>query len=36
MPAVKKTFNPLGDDIVEIDTRNENLKNKLGSYEKNG
>ena len=35
MPAIKKVFNSLGDVIVEFSTRNETLKNKLGSYDEN-
>ena len=33
MPAIKKTFNLLGDDIVELSTENDVLKNKIGSYD---
>ena len=33
MPAIKKAFNLMGDDIVEIHTKNESLKNKVGSYD---
>ena len=33
MPAIKKAFNPLGDDIVELHTENESLKDKIGSYD---
>ena len=33
MPAFKKTFNLLGDDIVELHSENESLKNKIGSYD---
>ena len=33
MPAIKKTFNLMGDDIVELSTENEALKNKIGSYD---
>ena len=33
MPAIKKSFNLLGDDIVELHTENENLKNKIGCYD---
>ena len=36
VPAIKKAFNLMGDDIVEIHTENESLKNKTGSYDKNG
>ena len=33
MPAIKKAFNLLGDDIVELSTENDGLKNKVGSYD---
>ena len=33
MPAVKKAFNLMGDDIVEIIVENETLKNQIGEYE---
>ena len=33
MPAFKKAFNLMGDDIVELSTENETLKNKIGSYD---
>ena len=33
MPAIKKAFNLLGDDIVELSTKNDSLKNEIGSYE---
>ena len=33
MPAIKKTFNLLCDDIVELSTENDALKNKIGSYD---
>ena len=33
MPAIKKTFNLLGDDLVELSTENDALKNKIGSYD---
>ena len=33
MPAIKKAFNLLGDDIVELSTENGALKNKKGSYD---
>ena len=32
MPAIKKTFNLLGDVIIKLSTENDALKNKLGSY----
>ena len=31
MPAIKKAFNLMGDDIVELSTGNDALKNKIGS-----
>ena len=33
MPAIKKAFNLMGDDKVELSTENEALKNKIGSYD---
>ena len=33
MPAIKKAFNLLGDDIIELSTENETLKNKIGNYD---
>ena len=33
MPAIRKAFNLLGDDIVELSTENDVLKNKIGSYD---
>ena len=33
MPAIKKVFILLGDDIVELPTENDALKNKIGSYD---
>ena len=33
MPAIKKAFNSLRDDIVELSTENDVLKNKIGSYD---
>ena len=33
MPAIKKAFNLLGDDIVELSTGNDALKNEIGSYD---
>ena len=33
MPAIKKAFNLVGDDIVEISTENNALKNKIDSYD---
>ena len=33
MPAITKPFNLLGDDIVELSTENDALKNKMGSYD---
>ena len=36
MPAIKKAFNLMGDDIVELHTEDESLKNKIGSTMRNG
>ena len=33
MPAIKKAFNLLGDDIVDLSTENETLKNQIGDYD---
>ena len=33
MPAVKKAFNLLGDEIVELSVENESLKNQIGDYD---
>ena len=33
MPANKKAFNLLGDDIVDLSTAIDALKNKIGSYD---
>ena len=33
MPANKKAFNLMGDDIIELSTENDALKNKIGSYD---
>ena len=33
MPAIIKAFNLLDDDIVELSTENDALKNKIGSYD---
>ena len=33
MPAIKKAFNLLADDIVELSTENDALKNKIVSYD---
>ena len=30
MPAIKKAFNLLGDDIVELSTENDALKSQIG------
>ena len=32
MPDFKKDFNLMGDDIVELSTKNDVLKSKIGSY----
>ena len=33
MPAIKKAFNVLGDDIIELSTENDVLKNQIGKYD---
>ena len=33
MPAIKKDFIWKGDDIVDLSTENDALKNKIGSYD---
>ena len=33
MPAIKKAFNLLGDDIVELSTKSDALKNQIGDYD---
>ena len=33
MPAIKKAFILMGDDIVELSTENDALKNGIGSYD---
>ena len=32
MPAIKKAFNVLGDDIIELTVENDTLKNQIGDY----
>ena len=32
MPAIKKPINVLGDDIIELSTENDVLKNQIGDY----
>ena len=34
MMPIKKTFDLMGDDIVDLSTENDTLKNKIGSYDK--
>ena len=34
MPAIKKAFNLLGDDIIELSVENDALKNQIGDYDK--
>ena len=36
MPAIKKAFHLLGDDIVDLSTKNDALKNRIGDYDENG
>ena len=33
MPAIKKAFNVLGDDIIELSFENDALKNQIGDYD---
>ena len=33
MPAIKKAFNLLGDDIIELSTENDVLKKQIGHYD---
>ena len=33
MPAIKKAFALLGDDIVDLSTENDALKSKIGDYD---
>ena len=33
MPAIKKAFNLLGDDIIELSTENDVLKNQIGEFD---
>ena len=33
MPAIKKALNVLGDDIIELSTENDVLKNQIGEYD---
>ena len=33
LPAIKKAFNLLGDDIVDLSTENDALKSKIGDYD---
>ena len=33
MLAIKKAFNLMGDDIVELSVENESLKNQIGDYD---
>ena len=35
MPEIKKAFNVLGDDIIELSTENDVLKNQIGEYDEN-
>ena len=36
MPAIKKAFNLIDDDMVELSTEIDALRTKIGSYDKNG
>ena len=35
MPAIKKAFNLMGDDIVELSTESDALRSKRGYYDEN-
>ena len=35
MPPIKKAFDPMDDDIVDLSTKKDALKNKKGSYDEN-
>ena len=35
MPAIKKVFDLLGDDIVDLSTENDALKIQIGDYDEN-
>ena len=35
MPAIKEAFNLMGNDIVELSTKNDTLKNQIGNYDEN-
>ena len=35
MPAIKKAFILLGDDIVDLFAENDTLKNRIGDYDEN-
>ena len=33
IPAIKKDFNLMGDNLVELSLENESLKNQIGDYD---
>ena len=33
MPAIKKAFNLLGEDIIDLSIENDALKNQIGDYD---
>ena len=33
MPAIEKDFDLMSDDVVEVYTENQSLKNEIGSYD---
>ena len=35
MPAIKEAFTLMGNDIVELSTENDTLKNQIGNYDEN-
>ena len=34
MPAIKKAFNVLGNDIIELSVENDALKNQIGNFDR--
>ena len=33
MPSIKKAFDLMGDDSLDLSNKNESLKNEIGSYD---
>ena len=36
MPVIKKDFDLMGNNMVELSTKSETLKKRKGSYDENG